>query len=168
MVLWANMANLGATAGFMLSAGRADVLYGLILPHGMLELTIIFVAAGAGLRLGWSWIAPGRRTRSAALAAEGRAAGAIAPRLAGWLLVSGLMRASSPRPGYRPGSASQSGLRSGWPSSRTFSHSAGRPSGPGRPATWTSSTRVCRGNRPEAGGAAMPFDRLRARQRSAA
>lgn len=91
VVLWVNMANLGATAGFMISAGRADVFYGLILPHGMLELTIIFVAAGAGLRLGWSWIAPGRRTRSAALAAEGRAAGAIALGLAVWLLVSGLI-----------------------------------------------------------------------------
>ena len=45
----------------MISAGRADVFYGLMLPHGMLELTIIFVAAGGGLRLGWSWIAPGPR-----------------------------------------------------------------------------------------------------------
>ena len=54
--------------GYMVAAGRADVFYGL-LPHGLLELTIIFVASGAGLRLGWSWIATGRRTRSQALAA---------------------------------------------------------------------------------------------------
>ncbi len=91
IVLWANIANVGVVAGYMISAGRADVFYGLILPHGMLELTIIFVAAGAGLRLGWSWIAPGRRTRAQALATEGRALGALALGLAVWLLVSGLV-----------------------------------------------------------------------------
>ena len=55
--------------GYMVAAGRADVFYGLLLPHGLLELTIIFVASGAGLRLGWSWIASGLRTRPQALAA---------------------------------------------------------------------------------------------------
>ena len=91
VVLWLNMANLGVIGGFMVEAGRADLFYGLLLPHGLLELTIIFVAAGAGLRLGWSWIAPGRRTRSEALATEGRAVGALALGLAVWLLVSGLV-----------------------------------------------------------------------------
>lgn len=91
IVLWANLSNLGVIAGFMISAGRGDVFAGLILPHGLLELTIIFVAAGAGLRLGWSWIAPGRRTRAQALATEGRAIGALALGLAIWLLISGLV-----------------------------------------------------------------------------
>ncbi len=91
VVLWVNIANVGVIAGYMIAAGRADVFYGLILPHGMLELTIIFVAAGAGLRLGWSWIAPGLRTRSQALATEGRAVGALALGLGVWLLVSGLL-----------------------------------------------------------------------------
>jgi uncharacterized membrane protein SpoIIM required for sporulation len=91
VVLWLNIANLGVIGGFMVQAGRADIFYGLILPHGLLELTIIFVAAGAGLRLGWSWIAPGRRTRSEALGTEGRAVGALALGLAVWLLVSGLV-----------------------------------------------------------------------------
>jgi uncharacterized membrane protein SpoIIM required for sporulation len=91
VVLWSNLSNLGVTAGYMIQAGRADVFYGLLLPHGLLELTVVFVAAGAGLRLGWSWIAPGLRTRSHATAAEGRAAGAMAVGLAVWLLVSGLV-----------------------------------------------------------------------------
>jgi uncharacterized membrane protein SpoIIM required for sporulation len=91
VVLWLNMANLGVIGGYMVEAGRADVFYGLLLPHGLLELTIICVAAGAGLRLGWSWIAPGRRSRSEALATEGRAVGALALGLAVWLLVSGLV-----------------------------------------------------------------------------
>jgi uncharacterized membrane protein SpoIIM required for sporulation len=91
IVLWANVSNLGVVAGYMIGAGRADVFYGLILPHGLLELTIFFVAAGAGLRLGWSWIAPGPRTRSQALATEGRTVGALALGLAVWLLISGLV-----------------------------------------------------------------------------
>ncbi|HEY5822123.1 MAG TPA: stage II sporulation protein M [Propionibacteriaceae bacterium] len=99
IVLWANISNVGVTAGYMISAGRADVFYGLILPHGLLELTIVFVAAGAGLRLGWSWIAPGLRTRAQALATEGRALGALALGLAVWLLVSGLVEGLvTPRP----------------------------------------------------------------------
>jgi uncharacterized membrane protein SpoIIM required for sporulation len=91
VMLWLNISNVGVIGGFMVAAGRADLFYGLLLPHGLLELTIVFVAAGAGLRLGWSWIAPGRRTRSEALATEGRAVGALALGLAVWLLVSGLV-----------------------------------------------------------------------------
>ena len=91
IVLWLNISNLAVIGGFMVGAGRADIFYGLLLPHGLLELTIIFVAAGAGLRLGWSWIAPARRTRGQALAVEGRAVGALALGLAAWLLLSGLI-----------------------------------------------------------------------------
>jgi len=91
VLLWVNITNAAVIGGFMVAAGRADVFYGLLLPHGLLELTIVFVAAGAGLRLGWCWIAPGPRTRSQALATEGRAAGAMALGLAVWLLISGLV-----------------------------------------------------------------------------
>jgi uncharacterized membrane protein SpoIIM required for sporulation len=93
VTLWVNLANVGVIAGFMINAGRADVFYGLVLPHGMLELTVVFVAAGVGLRLGWLWIAPGKRARSAAMATEGRAVGSIALGLAVWLLISGLVEA---------------------------------------------------------------------------
>ena len=91
ILLWSNIANVGLIAGYMIEAGRADIFWGLLLPHGMLELTVVFVGAGTGLRLGWAWIAPGRRSRTQALAVEGRAAGAIALGLAVWLLISGLL-----------------------------------------------------------------------------
>lgn len=91
VILWTNMENLGIIGGFMLDNGRADVFFGLLLPHGLLELTAVFVAAGAGLRLGWSWIVPGPRTRGRALAEEGRALGAMALGLAVVLLVSGVV-----------------------------------------------------------------------------
>lgn len=90
-VLYQNAANLAAGVGLMAEADRLDVFLGLILPHGLLELTAVFVAAGAGLRLGWTVIDPGRRPRTVALAQEGRAAIGMAIGLAAVLLVSGVI-----------------------------------------------------------------------------
>jgi uncharacterized membrane protein SpoIIM required for sporulation len=94
--LWAlfmNAANLGVVAGYMVAAGRTGEFFGLIAPHGMLELTAVFVAAGAGLRLGWTIIDPGPRSRPQALAEEGRAAVTIALGLVVVLAVSGAIEA---------------------------------------------------------------------------
>ena len=52
-VLFQNAANLGVTAGLMFDAGKGDIFLGLITPHGLIELTAIFLAAGVGMRLGW-------------------------------------------------------------------------------------------------------------------
>ena len=56
-MLWENAFNIGITGGVMVGNGRADVFFGLIAIHGLLELTCVFIAAGVGLRIGWSWIA---------------------------------------------------------------------------------------------------------------
>lgn len=88
-ILFQNMLNLGVGFGLMSSAGRLDTFLGLVLPHGLLELTAVFVAAGTGLRLGWTVIDPGTRTRRSALAEEGRAAIGVAIGLALVLFVSG-------------------------------------------------------------------------------
>jgi uncharacterized membrane protein SpoIIM required for sporulation len=92
-VLWQNAANVGVVGGFMAANGRLDVFFGLILPHGLLELTAVFVAAGVGLRLGWSVVDPGPRTRGLAFAQEGRAAISAALGLIVVLLVSGVIEA---------------------------------------------------------------------------
>ncbi|MFH9016246.1 stage II sporulation protein M [Streptomyces sp. NPDC017943] len=88
-ILFQNMLNLGVGVGLMSSAGRLDTFLGLVLPHGLLELTAVFVAAGTGLRLGWTLIDPGPRTRRTALAEEGRAAIGMAIGLALVLFISG-------------------------------------------------------------------------------
>lgn len=88
-ILFQNMLNLGVGFGLMSSAGRLDTFLGLVLPHGLLELTAVFVAAGTGLRLGWTLIDPGPRSRRVALAEEGRAAIGMAIGLALVLFVSG-------------------------------------------------------------------------------
>lgn len=92
-VLWSNAANLGVTAGLMASAGRLDLFFGLVTPHGLLELTAVFIAAGAGLRLGWTVIDPGPLPRAEAVAAQGRATAGMALGLAVVLLISGAIEA---------------------------------------------------------------------------
>lgn len=73
-VLFQNGVLLGQAGGIFAVSGQLDKFFGLILPHGMLELTAIVVAGGSGLVLGWTVIAPGDRTRADALAEEGRRA----------------------------------------------------------------------------------------------
>jgi len=88
-ILWQNALNVGVVGGLMAYSGRLDVFFGLITPHGLLELTAVFIAGGAGIRLGWQIIAPGPRPRSVALAEEGRSTLTIALGLIVVLLVSG-------------------------------------------------------------------------------
>jgi uncharacterized membrane protein SpoIIM required for sporulation len=88
-----NTVNLGVIGGFMVAAGKGDVFFGLITPHGVLELTAVFVAAGTGLRLGWTMVDPGPRRRADALAEEGRATVVIALGLVVVLAVSGVIEA---------------------------------------------------------------------------
>ena len=90
-LLWQNIANVAVIGSLMHRHGRADVFWGLLTPHGLLELMAIFVAAGVGMRLFWAWVAPGRRTRLAALAAEGRTAAGVAIGLVFVLLLSGII-----------------------------------------------------------------------------
>src|SRR5262249_15298764 len=79
--------------GSLFARGRGVEFFALILPHGMLELSAVFLAAAAGLRLGWQIIDPGPRPRAQALAAEGRETITIALRLIVGLLVSGMIEA---------------------------------------------------------------------------
>lgn len=93
IVLFQNAANLGLISGLMFEAGKGGVLLGLLLPHGLLELTAVFLAGAAGMRLGWSVISPGDRPRGQALAEQGRAVVSVAIGLVAVLLVSGLIEA---------------------------------------------------------------------------
>ena len=90
-LLYQNAVNVAVDGAFMIAGHRTGLFFGLIVPHGLLELTTIFVSAGLGLRLGWTVIDPGRRTRAQALAEEGRATivGALGTTL--MLLVSGII-----------------------------------------------------------------------------
>lgn len=94
LILIQNAVSVGEVGGIMIAYGKADVFFGLITPHGLLELMAVFVAGGVGMRVGWSWISPGRaRTRSQALAQTVREAAMVALGLVVVLLISGVIEA---------------------------------------------------------------------------
>ncbi|TFB47765.1 stage II sporulation protein M [Cryobacterium tagatosivorans] len=90
-IILQNAQNLGVNAAVMFAYDQGDVFFLYIAPHGMLELTAIFVAAAGGLRIFWAWIAPGVRTRGLALAQDGRALFTVAIGLVFVLFVSGVI-----------------------------------------------------------------------------
>jgi uncharacterized membrane protein SpoIIM required for sporulation len=92
-LLFQNVANLAIIGSIMTRHGHAAQFWGLILPHGLLELTAVFVAGGVGLRLFWSWVEPGDLTRAESFGREGRTAGTVALGLVGVLAVSGCIEA---------------------------------------------------------------------------
>jgi uncharacterized membrane protein SpoIIM required for sporulation len=96
-LMFTNAQQVGLTAAVMESHDRLDVFFLYIAPHGQLELYSIFVAGAAGMRIAWSWMAPGARTRGQALAEDGRALFTVAIGLVISLLVSGLIEGNVTR-----------------------------------------------------------------------
>lgn len=70
-LLWQNAVNVGQAGGIMAVYGDLGVFFGLILPHGLMELTAVFVALGAGFKMFWTILVPGPRSRLRALREEG-------------------------------------------------------------------------------------------------
>ncbi|MFP5308433.1 MAG: stage II sporulation protein M [Actinomycetes bacterium] len=93
LVLLLNGVNVGVAGAVLHSVGLGSTLYVYILPHGLLELSAIFVAGGAGLRLGWAVVAPGDRTRPEALRQEGQRAVTIVLGLVAVFLLAALVEA---------------------------------------------------------------------------
>jgi uncharacterized membrane protein SpoIIM required for sporulation len=89
LVLAQNGAGVGEAGGLFANAGKLPQFFGLILPHGLLEITSVVIAGGAGLRLGWALISPGDRSRADAVTAEGRRSVAIVLGLVVTFLVAG-------------------------------------------------------------------------------
>jgi uncharacterized membrane protein SpoIIM required for sporulation len=90
-ILAFNGANVGMAGGLFHAVGEWDRFWGLILPHGLLEISAVIVAGAAGLRLGWTLIDPGDRPRVQALTEEGRQAVLVVLGLVGAFVVAGLI-----------------------------------------------------------------------------
>jgi len=91
-ILFQNLFNLALIGGVMADSGHTGTLLTFLAPHGLLELTCVFIGAGVGLRIGWAWIAPGlTRTRVQAVIDEGRAGVRIAVGLGCALAVAGFL-----------------------------------------------------------------------------
>ncbi|MDO5727012.1 MAG: stage II sporulation protein M [Bowdeniella nasicola] len=90
-VLYTNAVGVGQAGAIMWMHNYIDVFFAYILPHGMLELTAIFVAGGTGLRLCWALIDPGRRSRLQSVGEAGRTLAVVAVGLVGVLFIAGLI-----------------------------------------------------------------------------
>lgn len=66
-ILVQNAFSIGTMAAVMHAAGKGELFWGLVIPHGLLEMSSVVMGAGAGLAIAWAVIVPGDRTRSAAL-----------------------------------------------------------------------------------------------------
>jgi uncharacterized membrane protein SpoIIM required for sporulation len=91
VILVQNGVNIGIAGGLFFHAHQAGKFFGLILPHGLLELTSVTIAGAAGLRIGWAIVAPGDRPRFDALADEGRRSVVIVLGLMLCFVVAGLI-----------------------------------------------------------------------------
>ena len=98
-LLFYNGMMLGLSLGLFHNYNALGYLVVFVAGHGVLELTAIFISAGAGFRLAKALIAPGDRTRKDALIVEGRIAarmiGAVVTLLAIAGTIEGLLSTSN-------------------------------------------------------------------------
>ena len=91
LLVAANGAILGAMVGLYDSHGLAPQLWGWLLIHGVTELFAVVLSAAAGFRLGVTILFPGDRSRSDALAGEGRQAATLMAGVVIMLMAAGLL-----------------------------------------------------------------------------
>ncbi len=104
MLLLFNGVVLGAFAGLYASTGEGAQLLAFVAPHGVLELSAIAIAGGAGLHLAAALLLPGALTRREALLVRGRRAITLVACASLMLLVAGTIEGLiSPRRCCCPG-----------------------------------------------------------------
>jgi len=90
-VMISNGLHIGGILGLTAQFGLADELLTFIIGHGVIELSVIFVAGGAGLQLGWALLRPGLYRRRDALTRAGRRAVRLIVGCMPLLVVAGLI-----------------------------------------------------------------------------
>lgn len=88
-ILVLNGVMLGSVAAAFANQGQSLHLWTFVLPHGVIELTAICIAGGAGLWMGSAILLPGRRTRREVLVTRGREAVSLIGGTALMLVVAG-------------------------------------------------------------------------------
>lgn len=91
LILVLNGVMLGAGFGLYANNEVLGVILAFVFPHGVMELTAICLAGGAGLGLGSALLVPGRRTRREALRERGRAYLSLVGGAVLLLIVAGLV-----------------------------------------------------------------------------
>lgn len=91
LLLVLNGVSLGGVFGLYQSKGIATLLLSFVAPHGVLELTAVCIAGGAGFLLAAALLLPGRRTRKRALVENGQRAIRLVAAATVLLLVAGTL-----------------------------------------------------------------------------
>ena len=91
LILVFNGLHLGSVAGLFANHGQSLHLWTFVVGHGVIELTAICIAGGAGLWLGSAILFPGRRTRREQLVRRGREAVSLIGGTAMMLLIAGVI-----------------------------------------------------------------------------
>lgn len=86
-----NGANIGAVLALTYRAGYGNDLVTFMVGHGVIELTCIFIAGGAGLLVGTALIMPGDLTRADALKTRGMEAVRLMLAVAILLVIAGII-----------------------------------------------------------------------------
>ena len=92
MTLWVLFFNglmIGTLTGLTSFHGIGWELWNFVIGHGVIELSIIFIAGGSGLMLGWAILRPGLMRRRDALAQAARKAVYLLLGAVPWLVVAG-------------------------------------------------------------------------------
>jgi uncharacterized membrane protein SpoIIM required for sporulation/uncharacterized RDD family membrane protein YckC len=113
VILVFNGLFFGAILGMFANNGLAGWLLTFVAGHGILELTAIFIAGGAGLLVGRAVVAPGDMTRRDALVVRGRLAIRLVGASALMLLlagtIEGFLSASDAPAGFKYAASGASG-----------------------------------------------------------
>jgi uncharacterized membrane protein SpoIIM required for sporulation len=91
LVVMMNGLHLGGGFAVFYDVGVPEVLWTWVAAHGPVELTAIFIASGAGMRVGLAPIFPGRQSRAAAFRERGLDSVAMLGGTAAMLVVAGVL-----------------------------------------------------------------------------
>lgn len=91
MILWRNATGVGDAAGIVITYGGPWHFFRFILPHGLPELTAVFISVAAGLRVFWALLVPGAATRFQAVGVAARSSMTAAVGCAILLAGSGVL-----------------------------------------------------------------------------
>lgn len=90
-MLITNGLMIGAVLGLAAHYGMDQTLVEFIIGHGVIELSVIFIAGGAGLQLAWAMLNPGPYTRRDALGLAARRAVYLVVAAIPLLMIAGLI-----------------------------------------------------------------------------
>jgi uncharacterized membrane protein SpoIIM required for sporulation len=91
IILADNGASIGVALALFATAGQQPRFWGLILPHGLLELSAAVLAGAAGMAMGWALVAPGDQSRGRAFTESARRSVAVVLGLMVAFVVAGLI-----------------------------------------------------------------------------